>query len=94
MISMQKKGMSLGDAPGLIITLVLIGVIGAVGLVILGQMGDNTSLSAAGQEAINASEEAIGAFFSLLPTLGIIFIAVLLLGAVALLGFWGFRRMQ
>lgn len=91
---MNKKGQgfALGDAPGLVITLVIVGVIGAIGLVILGNLGNSSDLSAAGAEAINASENAIANFFSLLPTLGIIFIAVILLGAVAMLGMWMWRR--
>lgn len=94
LVAFKKKGQgfSLTDAPGLILTLVIVGIIGAIGFVILGNLGASPDISAEGQTAINASEEALGAFFSLLPVLGIIFIAVIVLGAVVLLGMWMWRR--
>lgn len=85
-----NKGMSLGDAPTLVITLVTIGVVGAIGvLIIVGFQSSLTANSAAYNVTVKIIESLTN-FFSLAPTLGTVFIGVILLGAV---GYFLYKRM-
>lgn len=82
----------LGSAPSLILILVVIGIVGAIGLSVITSVGDSFT---AGSAAANATDQAVSAvdqFFSLLPTLGIIMIAIILLAGVGALLFFGFMR--
>lgn len=85
-----KKGMSLSDAPTLLITLVTIGIVGAIGvLIIVGFQGSLTAGTAAYNITVKAIE-SVTQFFSLVPTLGLVFIGVIVLGAV---GYFLYKRM-
>lgn len=75
-----KKGTSVGDAGPLIITLVIVGIVGAIGLTVLAGLATGLTGDAAG--AVGNATAGITQFFSLVPTLGLIFISVILLAAV------------
>lgn len=82
----QKQGqMSLGDAPNLILLLVVIGIVGSIGLLITTNVGSTFTANSAAANATLKAQEAVTNFFELMPVLGTIFIAVILLGAVAYL---------
>jgi hypothetical protein len=92
-LQLKKKGsMSLGDAPQLVQVLAITGIVGAIMLLIITTVGANFTGKAS--EAIGNITLAISNFFSLTPVLGTVFIAVILLGAVALLGFAAYKRME
>jgi len=88
---MNKKGMNLSQAPQTVVLLVIIGVVLAIGLLILAGVG--TSLTGDAALAIGNVTEAINNFAGLMPVLGTIFGAVLLLGAVVFLFVFASRRM-
>lgn len=85
--------MDLGYAKGALIGLVVLAVTGAIGVaVVVGVQGSFTANTA----AYNVTVSIINAFtnfFNLAPTLGTVLIAVVLLGAVAFLGYVGYQRM-
>lgn len=86
-----KRGQGwLDQAPALILTLVIVGVVGAIGLAVLDGVGDGFTGPSA--DAINNITTAIANFFALTPVLGTIFIAIILLAAVAGLGAWMWMR--
>jgi len=84
--------MDLNYAKGALIGLVVLAVTGAIGVaVVVGVQSSFTTNSA----AYNVTVQIVSAFtnfFALAPTLGTVLIAVVLLGAVALLGFIGYQR--
>lgn len=85
-----KKGMSLGDAPTLVITLVTIGIVGAIGLLIIVGFQSSLTVNSAAYNVTVKIIESVANFFSLVPTLGTVFIGVILLGAV---GYFLYKRM-
>lgn len=85
---MNKQGMqAIGEAPSWVISIVLVAAVGAVGLLILASLRNSSVFTAGGAEeiAINNSVSVISNFFALLPVLGTIAAAVLLIGAVVYL---------
>lgn len=88
-----KKGMSLSDAPSLIIILVVIGIVGALGLAITAGIADSGSFTGDAANALGNITLAIANFFSLTPVLGTIFIAIILLAGVVGLLMWQRNRM-
>ena len=88
----SKKGNMLNNAPQLIMTLVIIGIVGAIGLSVVVGVGDGFTAGTAPAQAINNITAAIQNFFSLAPVLGTVFIAVILLAAVGALAYFGFMR--
>lgn len=85
MKEMTKKGQNLQQAPAFITLLVVIGIVGAIGVYIITQVGSNFTGDAAA--VVGNITETILNFFSLMPVLGTVLIAVILLGAVALIAF-------
>jgi len=82
--TMNKKGQmnGLNAAPQFITTLGVIGIIGAVMLLIIDQISNSGQFTGAAANALGNITEAIANFFSLTPVLGFVFIAVILLLAV------------
>lgn len=91
-MKVTKKGQSLSDAPQLLTILAVTGVIGAILLFVITSI--SASFTGVAAEAIGNITTAISNFFSLTPVLGTVFIAVILLAAVAVLGVVAYRRMQ
>lgn len=89
---LQRKGQSIGDAPRFIIILGIVGIVGAIMLLIMSTI--SASFTGAAAAAIANMTEAIANFFELTPVLGTVFIAVILLAAVAVLGVIAYRRMS
>jgi len=89
--NMSKKGMSLQDAPGLIIVIVVAAITGAVGLLVLAGVNDSIT-DATATAAINNATEGVSNFFELFGVLGTVFIAIVLLGAVFMLGVMGYQK--
>jgi hypothetical protein len=89
----EKKNIQISDAKTLVVVLVVVGVVGAVGLLILSQLTATGSFTGAAAGALANITLAISAFFGLMPTLGIIFGAVVILGAVALIGYTAYKNM-
>jgi len=87
-----KRGMSLSDAPSLIVTLVIIAVVGAVGLITL--VSFRSAVDAGNGDAtgaINDTVSTLGNFYDLLPVVGTILVAAILIAAVVG-GFMYFSR--
>lgn len=80
-MKMDKKGQTgLQQAPAFIILLVVIGAVGAVGVYIVTSIGANFTGDAA--LVIGNITDTILNFFSLMPVLGTVLVAVILLAAV------------
>jgi hypothetical protein len=79
---MSKKGMTLNDAPGMIIVLVVIGIVGAIGLSVITGVGGTFAPNSVEANTTNKIVEAVTNFFNLAPVLGTVLIAVILLAAV------------
>lgn len=86
--------MNLEDAKVMIVLLVVTGVTGAVGLLVLSQLTTAGGFTGASLGAINNITLAISGFFGLMPTVGIVFGAVVILGAVALIGYAAYQRFK
>jgi hypothetical protein len=83
---MNKKGqIGLNNASAVIITLVVIGAVGAVGVLIVTELG--TSLTGDAALVIGNITETILNFFALMPVLGTVLAAVILLSAVVGIAF-------
>lgn len=91
-MKVNKKGQSLQDAPQLLTILAVTGVIGAILLFVITSI--SSSFTGVAAEAIGNITLAISNFFSLTPVLGTVFIAVILLAAVAVLGVVAYQRMR
>lgn len=91
-MKITNKGQSLSDAPQLLTILAVTGVIGAILLFVITSI--SASFTGGAANAIGNITLAISNFFSLTPVLGTVFIAVILLAAVAVLGVVAYRRMQ
>jgi len=89
---MSKRAMSLQEAPAMIIILVVIGIVGAIGLSIVTGVGGSFEVGSAPANATNKIIEGIANFFSLVPVLGTVLIAVVLLAAVFFLYAYTNRR--
>lgn len=89
----NKKGMQLGDAPNLVTTIGIVAIIGAVILLVVVGIQGSLTVGTAAANATEKGVEAITNFFDLLPVLGTVFIAVVLLGAVGFLFYAGMKRM-
>jgi FtsH-binding integral membrane protein len=89
----EKTNMQISDAKTLVVVLVVVGIVGAVGLLVLSTLQTTGSFTGAAAGAIGNITLAIANFFSLMPTLGIIFGAVVILGAVALIGYTAYKNM-
>lgn len=85
MLDNKKGQMTLQQAPALVILLVVVGIVGAIGVLIVTDVGATLTGDAA--SVIGNITESILNFFSLTPVLGTIFIAVILLAAVGYLAF-------
>lgn len=86
LMKQSKRGqMTLGEAPNLILLLVIIGIVGGIGLLIITNVGSTFTADTAAANATLKAQESVTNFFELMPVLGTIFIAVILLGAVAFL---------
>lgn len=89
---MKRKGQTLSDAPRLLTVLAVTGVIGAILLFVISSI--SAGFTGVAAEAIGNITLAISNFFSLTPVLGTVFIAVILLAAVAVLGVVAYQRMR
>ena len=83
MPKLRKKGaLSLEQAPGLVITLVTVVIVLAVGLLIVSNISDSLVPGSSAQNATNTASESLTNFASLMPVLGTVFIAAIVIGAV------------
>lgn len=86
----SNKGMGIGDAPTLILTLVTIGIVGAIGVLIVVGFQSSLTVNSSAYNVTVKIIESVTNFFALAPTLGTVFIGVILLGAV---GYFLYKRM-
>lgn len=84
--------MNLDQAPGMIIVLVVIGIVGAIGLSVITGVGSSFATDSAAANATNDIVSAVENFFALTPVLGTVLIAVILLAAVFFLYRWSTTR--
>jgi hypothetical protein len=82
------------EAGGITAALVGVGVTGAVGLLVLSQISTSGSFSGAALGVINNITTSLSNMFGLFPVLGTVFGAVIILGAVALIGYSVYQKMQ
>lgn len=80
------------EAGGITAALVGAGVTGAVGLLVLSQM--STSFTGAALGVINNITASLSNLFGLFPVLGTVFGAVIILGAVALIGYAVYNKVR
>ena len=81
----NKRGVGLGDAPTLIITLVVIGIVAALGLTVLGDLRDTQTADTAERNATGNAILGISAFTDLMPVIGLVVAIVIVLGVLFLL---------
>lgn len=86
---MNKRGISLGDLPGQVILLVIVGVVLTVGLSIMATV---QSTQTSGTAEYNASTDAINALAQFGDFLPVFVVIVVLAIVVGLLGFLAARR--
>lgn len=85
--------MDLGYAKGALIGLVVLAVTGAIGVAVVAGVQSSFTVNSAAYNVTVQIISAFSNFFALAPTLGTVLIAVVLLGAVAILGYIGYQRM-
>ena len=89
----SKKGnTAIQQAPSLIMALVIIGIVGAIGLSVIVGVGSAFTANSVEANATVQATTAISNFYALLPVLGTVFIAIILLGAVMLLAMYGYGK--
>jgi len=82
----SKKGaIGLQDAPALIITLVVIGIVASLGLTVLGDLEDTQTANSAEANATGDAIEGISSFTDLMPVIGIVVAIVIVLGVIFML---------
>jgi len=89
---MNKRGMNLQQAGPMIMLLVVVGIIGAIGLTVITGVGDTFTADSAAANTTDTIVTSITNFFDLVPVLGTILIAVILLAAVGALAYFGYMR--
>jgi len=94
MVQPSGDNMNINEAKVLIVVLVTVGITGAVGLLILSTLQTQGSFTGAAAAAIGNITLSISNFFTLMPILGTVFGAVVILGAVALIGYTAYQRMK
>lgn len=85
MFKNNKKGLGLADAPALIITFVVVGIVATLGLTVLEELQGTQT---ANGSAYNATGEAISgleSFAGLLPAIGVIVGIVIVLAVIFML---------
>ncbi len=83
----KRAQVTLGNAPALVIVLVVIGIVLAIGAVVLEEFSNQLTVNST---AANATEEAlkgIDTFASFQSVIAIVLVAALILGLVALITF-------
>jgi hypothetical protein len=86
--------MNIEDAKVLVTVLAAVGVTGAVALLVLSQISTSGSFTGASAGALANITNAISNFFGLMPVLGTVFGAVVILGAVALIGYAAYQKFR
>ena len=83
MKTMSKTGqVSLGSAPTIILTVVLVAIVAAVGLLVLNSISTQSGFSGAPAAAISNFTALISNFAVLMPVVGTILAAALIIGVV------------
>jgi len=84
----EKKGqVSLGAAPTLVITLVVIGIVLALGATILDKFKDQQTANSVAANATTNALKGIDTFSSFQTVVAIVLVSALILGLVALISF-------
>lgn len=86
--------MRIEDAGAVTGALVGVGVTGAVGLLVLSQISTTGSFSGAALGVINNITNSLSNMFGLFPVLGTVIGAVIILGAVALIGYAVYQKVR
>lgn len=86
----QGQAMGLGSAGGLVTTLVIVAITAGIGLLVLSGVQDSIT-NANASSALGDGISAVTNFVGLMPVLGTVFIAAILLGAI---GLFVFNRMR
>lgn len=83
----RKGQVSLNNAPSLVITLVVIGIVLALGATVLQNFKDNLTAGTFGANATQKTLEGIDTFAGFQTVIAIVLVAALILGLVALIAF-------
>lgn len=78
----NKKGQTLAGLQGVIWTLVIIGIMLVVGLTVLDNLKDTTTVGSDAEAAANATVDAVADISDWLPVIVVIIIAAVILGLV------------
>jgi CHASE2 domain-containing sensor protein len=76
----NRKGLSLHEAPAAVILLVIAGVAASVGALITTQVGSTMGAATAGGLAASNATAGIGQFSTMLPIIGIVIGAAIVIG--------------
>ena len=74
--------MNLGDMYPAVLTLILIGIVIGVGVIVLNQFGNTSSVGGQASCAINSTRDAVDDFVTWIPVIVIIIAAAIILGLV------------
>jgi len=83
----MKGQVSLANAPALVITLVVIGIVLGLGATVLQQFQANLTAGSFGANATQFALEGINTFAGFQSVIAIVLVAALILGLVALIAF-------
>lgn len=89
-----KKGFEIGEGRVIVGTLVVLAITGAIGLLVLNNITTQAGFTGAAAGAIANITLSISNFFALMPVLGTVFGAVIILGAVAYIGYQAYDKMN
>lgn len=80
----SKKGQSLGGLQNVVWLLVVIGIMLAIGLVVLSELKDTDSINGEAEVALNETIDAVATIPQWLPIVVIVIIAVIIIGLVSM----------
>ena len=78
----NKKGQALSSLQGIVWILVVVGIMLAIGLVVLSELRDNDAVSGDAESAINSTIDAVSEIPGWLPIIVIVIVAAIILGLV------------
>lgn len=80
-----KKGLGLADAPALIITFVVVGIVASLGLTVLEELQGTQTTHGAAYNATAEAIDGLDSFAGLLPAIGVIVGIVIVLAVIFML---------
>ena len=81
-LTIKKKGMSIGDMYPAVLTVVLVGIVLGVGLYVLATFSDQISTSETAQEAVNTTITGLATFADWIAIIVVVISAAIVLGVV------------